>query len=69
MVDRSVVMLTFTGASSRVAPGRMLSKVMVTGTVGVDEPPDPPDEHGDWAADRCRCFAAWAARPLPTVSM
>ncbi len=51
---RCVVMLTFTGAWSRVAPGGVRSKVMVTVTVGVELLPPlpllPADEHGDWTA-------------------
>ena len=43
-------MLTFTGAWSKVANSGVLSKVMVTVTVGVELVPLPPDEQGDWAA-------------------
>ena len=39
---RWVVTLTFTGAWSRVAPSGGRSRRIVTGTVGVDELPEPP---------------------------
>ena len=41
------MMSTFTGAWSKVAPDGVLSQVMATVTVGVDEVPDPLDSHGD----------------------
>src|SRR6516165_3999347 len=44
-------MLTFTGAWSRVAPGGVLVKAMVTVTVGVELLLLPLDEHGDWSAE------------------
>src|SRR5580700_11877979 len=49
---RCEVMLTFTGASSRLAPGGVASSVMVTVTVAGELLPPPPllpaDAHGDW---------------------
>src|SRR5580692_185499 len=69
-----VVMLTFTGAWSMAAPGGVLSRVMVTGTVGVEVVPDPPDSHGDWSAEPSPPPAPMPPPPgqvatVPTVSM
>ena len=52
-------MFTLTGAWSRVAPGGVLSKVMVTVTVGVLFDPPPLEAHGDTSA------GAGAPAPLP----
>src|SRR5580704_10997068 len=68
-------MLTFTGAWSKVAPGGVLSKVMVTVTVAADEVPDPLDSHGDWPAEPLAPPPAPMPLPpgqvatVPTVSM
>src|SRR5580704_14007381 len=69
-----VVMSTFTGAWSKAAPGGVLSRVMVTGTVGVEVVPDPPDSHGDWSAEPSPPPAPMPPPPgqvatVPTVSM
>ena len=68
-------MLTFTGAWSKVAPGGVLSRVMVTVTEGVAAVPDPLDSHGDWSAEPLPPPPAPMPPPpgqvatVPTVSM
>ena len=71
-------MLTFTGASSKVANSGVLSKVTVTGTVGPELLPLPPDEQVEVLAELlplCAPVPAPVPPPLgqvatlPTVSM
>src|SRR5580700_3848253 len=60
-----VVMLTLTGAWSKVADSGVLSKVMVTGTVGPEVLPLPPDEQVEVLAE---LLPACAPVPDPVSS-
>ena len=71
-------MLTFTGAWSKVADSGVLSKVMVTGTVGPELVPLPPDEQVEVLAELLPLCAPvpdpvppplGQVATLPTVSM